>query len=672
MRSVKGMKVLTAAFFALFAFLLAVAGRPAAGAEIESSGGPVVNGNQLAKQIAAPPADFASLRLPNPADLGIRSRSALIPVELSQTAGGQWRWSGELRVDEGQALSLMVLAPLGSQWNVNLIAPSGQTVALNGAAEAASGVQHQTTTFSLGEAGHPADLYTFERAEQGVWAAQVEAAAGSSGSPAGYLLVASQSPYQLYAHLSSHELLAGRSVGLVAYAYDASSSGSGRPTASTGIIEQATLRLTAPDDSVTEVVLSDNGQQGDGAAGDGVFGALINPALAGNYTAQVVALGTAGGHPFQRTSEHAFPVIAPSLTLATGRVQAQVADATRLRLNLPVQASGILPANVTVSAEVWGTQNGQAVPVAWISGLVTPQQIRNRLVLPLSLDGRWITLAGAQAPFELRNVRVQDVNTHIPLSQVATLALDIRSLPSNIEATNVSEEMLMGVRPAAGGAPEMAGKLMLVHGYCSGGVWPTSHFTNYAVFLDANQNRSHDQFAQLIRNYGNQFSSFGVVAHSQGGAASLHLYTYYWSGLDYSTGSRLIQSVGTPYQGTALAGMAAVLGQIFGVGCGTNWDLTYDGASLWLSGIPSWARSRVYFSTTSFTDVWWRYDYCHIASDVLLSDPDDGTTEKWAGQLSGANNMGHKTGWCHTSGMRDPAQYNDASRNSNMNTYANR
>ena len=38
----------------------------------------------------------------------------------------------------------------------------------------------------------------------------------------------------------------------------------------------------------------------------------------------------------------------------------------------------------------------------------------------------------------------------------------------------------------------------------------------------------------------------------QGGAASLHLYTYYWSGFDYATGNRLIQSVGTPYQGTAL------------------------------------------------------------------------------------------------------------------------
>jgi hypothetical protein len=670
MRSVKGIKFLTAALFTLLVLVLALGGRPAAGAGVESSGGPVGNSNLLAKQIAAPPADFASLRLPNPADLGIRSRSALIPVELSQTAGGQWQWSGQLRVDEGQGLSIMVLAPEGGQWAVTLTSPGGQQVALNSPAE---GIQRQTTTFSLGDAGHPADLYTFERAENGVWAAQLEAVAGSNSTPDGYLLVASQSPYQLYAHLSSHELLAGRPVGLVAYAYNAASGSSGRPTPAAGIIQQATLRLTAPNGTVTEVAMSDDGQQADGAAGDGIFGASVNPALAGNYTAQVVAIGqTAAGQPFHRTSEHAFPVINPVLALTAGRVQSQVAGETRLRLNLPVQASGPLPANLTASAEVWGTHNGQAVPVAWISGLVAPEQTGNDLVLPLSLDGRWITLAGAQAPFELRNVRVQDIATHIPLAQAATLPLDIRSLPAAIEATAVTDEMLMGVRPANERDPELAGVLMLIHGYCSGGVWPTSHFSQYAVFLDANQNRTHDQFAQLIGNYGSQFSSFGAVAHSQGGAASLHLYTYYWSGLDYSTGSRLIQSVGTPYQGTALAGLAAVLGQIFGVGCGTNWDLTYDGASLWLAGIPSWARSRVYYFTTAFKDVWWRYDYCHIASDLLLSDPDDGTTERWAGQLSGANNMGHKTGWCHTSGMRDPAQYTDYSRNSNMNTYANR
>ncbi|MCB1034776.1 MAG: conditioned medium factor, partial [Acidobacteria bacterium] len=163
-----------------------------------------------------------------------------------------------------------------------------------------------------------------------------------------------------------------------------------------------------------------------------------------------------------------------------------------------------------------------------------------------------------------------------------------------------------------------------------------------------------------------------IVAHSQGGAASLHLYTYYWSGLDNASGPRLIQSVGTPYQGTSLAGNLAILGQIFGAGCGTNYDLTYDGASAWLSNIPTWARNQVWYHTTSFTDRWWAYDYCNLATDLFLSDPEDGVVEKSKGQLSSGHNLGHKTGWCHTDGMRDPSQVRDSSRNSNMNANAAR
>jgi hypothetical protein len=233
--------------------------------------------------------------------------------------------------------------------------------------------------------------------------------------------------------------------------------------------------------------------------------------------------------------------------------------------------------------------------------------------------------------------------------------------------------MRMGERPAQANVAKGTGsRLLLVHGYCSGDVWPASNFTNASKFLDLNANRSHDDFARRIQTFGNTWASYGIVAHSQGGAAALHLYNYYWSGLDYATGSRLIQSVGTPYQGTNLAGILASLGSWFGVGCGTNSNLSYSGASSWLAGIPTASRAKVNYYTTSFTDRSWVYDYCHAATDLVLSDPDDGTTEKAYGQLSGAVNRGHATGQCHTTGMRDPAQYQNSSRNSTMNTNAAR
>ena len=131
--------------------------------------------------------------------------------------------------------------------------------------------------------------------------------------------------------------------------------------------------------------------------------------------------------------------------------------------------------------------------------------------------------------------------------------------------------------------------------------------------------------------------------------------------------------MGSPYQGTNLAGILATLGNWFGVGCGYNNDLTYSGASNWLAGIPSWARAKVNYYTTSFRYTnWWSNDYCQFATDLVLSDPEDGTTEQAKGQLPGAINRGHTTGQCHTANMRDPAQYLDSSRNATMNANAAR
>ncbi|MCI0393647.1 MAG: conditioned medium factor [Chloroflexi bacterium] len=636
------------------------------------------------KQIAAPPEEFLSgqLQLPDPAASGIRSTSAMLPVHLAAT-GGAWTWSGEAAVDATENVSLMVFAPQAAGWQVTVTLPGGRQIDLAGGATAA-GVRQRASDLGLGENRYPGTVYTFARPASGVWQIQVTAGGPRQGltGPDGYLLLSGKSPYHLFTHLSSHELLAGRQLGLVTYlTYEPLGSGQGVPAPLTGHIRSAEMRLVAPDGTEQSLPMFDDGQHADGPAGDGVFGGLVEAALAGQYTAQVTVQGeTPAGLAFLRTTEHVFPVIEPALTLAAGQMAtAAAADDTRLRIELAaLPAAGETGGNVQLFAELWGTDgNGEATPVAWVGGIVRPEEGPAGLVLPLILDGRWIALAGAGAPFELRQVRVHDLQTHVPLALAANIPLEVSSLPAAAgrAVTEVTEEMLMGGRPAAGPGgrdPQVDRRLMLVHGYCSGGVWPTADFTQYAVFQDFNQNRTHDQFAQLIGSYGDQFDSFGVVAHSQGGAASLHLYTYYWSGLDYSSGSRLIQSVGTPYRGTSLAGNLALLGQIFGIGCGTNWDLTYDGAALWLSGIPSWARSRVYYFTTSFTDLWYRYDYCHLGSDLFLSDPDDGATERWAGQLSGANNMGHKTGWCHTTGMRDPAQYNDYNRNANMNTYANR
>ena len=132
----------------------------------------------------------------------------------------------------------------------------------------------------------------------------------------------------------------------------------------------------------------------------------------------------------------------------------------------------------------------------------------------------------------------------------------------------------------------------------------------------------------------------------------------------------MIQSVGTPYQGSSLSGNLASLGKAFDQGCGYNHDLTESGATQWLRGISYWARKEVHYFTTGFKDYWWSWDYCHLATELILNDPEDGAVEKSRGQLSGGNNLGHTEGQCHTENMKEMAQYNDYSRNQNMNSNA--
>jgi hypothetical protein len=232
----------------------------------------------------------------------------------------------------------------------------------------------------------------------------------------------------------------------------------------------------------------------------------------------------------------------------------------------------------------------------------------------------------------------------------------------------------------------------MVHGYCaSGNPFPLEHFTDAIAFVDPdyevsiteetpyhpNNNWSHDEFARRIRRFAIQkhITNCSCIAHSQGGMACLHLHANYWSCLDENStennsGHRRIQSVGTPYQGTSLAGELASMGSMLGVGCGTHEGMTYAGAAAWLTTIPKASKEAVHYYTTSFeARPWWRSanNYCQSFTDVLLDDPDDGTTEQWAGQLPGGVNQGHTMGQCHTGSMRDPSQSLDYSRNKEMN-----
>ncbi len=619
------------------------------------------------KNLAGSAEELEAMRLPQAETLGTRSKSAMIPVKFQKG-----KWSADIPIETTDDLKISVLAPNSKSWQIRALNDGG---AIN-LREANLSVEQRDGEIGLDGAQYPAEIFNLNYAKGGNWRIEIDApktGTARDGETAGFVVISNNSPYRVYTYFDTLETLVGRNIGLRTTVFENTDVAEMQiPAAISGSIQNAAAEIRLPNGANQKINLRDDG--------NGIFNADFVPQVAGQYIAQIIVRGVnVKGEEFVRTSEQIFQVLDDGVRLGNSAL-ANASDATRLTVNLPVKGlkSG---RKVIVYGEVWGkNENGRDAAVAWIGGMALVEVKGRAASVPVTLDSRWISRSNIKNDLELRNVRIQDPDYFVPLARADKIALTIPVMPNaaRIKSLDVTEEMRMGVRPekysVTNAAAAVGGKLMLVHGYCSSDVWGpvAGQFSNYVKFLDLNQNRTHDQFANLIKNFGANLPSYGIVAHSQGGAAALHLYTYYWSGLDYATGNRLIQSVGTPYQGTALAGNLAAIGSVFGAGCGTNNDLTYSGAASWLAGIPSWARAKVHYSTTSFTDVWYRYDYCSLATDLFLGDPEDGVTEKAYGQLPGGNNRGHKTGWCHTSGMRDPAQTTDSSRNSDMNANAAR
>ncbi|NZA25088.1 conditioned medium factor [Luteimonas sp. SJ-92] len=620
-------------------------------------------GGLVPKQLSGPPEEFAAVRAPDPADAAILSKSALLPVEFGESD----LWRGRLPVEGAQA-RLLVFGGAG-RWQLELQQDARAGVPARQAPSGRAG----RSWLGIEAAGRPARRYEFEGLEGGEWTLQLRAAPGDA-ERRGYVLVEGDARTRLASWQSHRRQLVGERIGLTALltSEDGDRARSGHDA---GAIVEASLRVIDPDGAARTWPMADDGRGADGAAGDGLYAGAFVPDRPGTWIAQVTIRGRDDrGNPVLRSAEHVLPVLERGLRIADDRAVATAAEPGRLSIAVPVALDRGAPSRYRVTGEVWGSDDaGNPVPVAWVGGMVAPEGGR----LPIGLDARWVQRAGALPPFELRALRIEDPDHFVPLAAAARMPLALPSLPpaKSAAAVAIDDTMRMGPRPATLRVADdkaNGGRLLLVHGYCSAGVWPEQQFASASSFIDAHQNRSHDQFAQLLGAFGAGWDSFGTVAHSQGGAAALHLYAYYWSGLDNASGARLMQSVGTPYQGTNLSGIIATIGSWFGVACGSNSNMTYSGASAWLAGVPGWARAQVNYHTTSFSTAWYRWDYCHMASDLVLDDPEDGTVERASGQLPGAINRGHATGQCHTTGMRDPAQYLDAGRNATMNANAAR
>ena len=583
----------------------------------------------------------------------------------------------------GGPVRLLVLGRGAVGWRVE-IGGAGIWTDLDGEQDSALGrwktrtVEASQSVIGMDEPGRVLELDLPE----GVVALRLRAARAQVGRDA-VIVVDDGASESLSAHLESRMVRAGSPCSILVRGIDAALAG--LPAYRACVIDQAIVRWA--DGTVEDAAV--RGTQ-DGATritmnhprgGDAVVwieGAVLDAQgfarrRTVHYPIRVAAGGAIGGSAWMQASIR-----------AAGPVASET-DAGWIDLCVPVTG---LPERAVVfaAAELWARGlHGDARCLGWIGGLAEAESLDGRAFVRLGVEAQSVALASGER-LEVRAVRIHEREGFAPIDLVDSMEPEIdpsleallRAIPTDGKDARRDDSAWYG-RPGIASVEAQRSSsfvpgvgshaLALTHGYCAdSNTWPPAHFGQDAYYyLNPNQNFSHDAFALDLADRCDQFKSYGVVAHSQGGCAALHLHTFYWSGLDWAGPGRLVQTLGTPFEGTALAGNVAALGEIFGIQCGATFDMTYDGAAAWLSTIPAAARARVYTHTTTFTNVPFFYDYCNILADVLLTDPEDGVVEHSSGHIVGANDMGLRSGWCHVAGMRDPDQTLDASRNSVLN-----
>ncbi len=600
------------------------------------------------KQVVAPASDIQSglLKLPDLAEQGVMSRSLL--YEIRPNGQGVEAIDLDPVFGLGERGGRVVFLPAEPGACIGRVQANDGRAMMTNQGGAVRGLEKTKHALPWGDARAVYDSIALRDNAGGGFRVGIELVRPVGG----YVLLTTNPDAGLYTYVETRRTLVSKPITLVSSVSD------GSPILNmTGFIRSPSGKRTAID------------------AQPGSDRVEFTPTEVGSYAVRVQgAYLDANGQRVTLSTQHVIEVEEPAVEL--GAVSSQLLD-DRLVLRFDEDETN---RRVILAGEVWGRSGDDMVPVCWLSRVCDGDR-------SLAIDLRWIALAGVDPQtLELRQVRVHDVDSFVPLEVVDRIAFQTPAMQLPQAPAAVTPDMLVAKAPVMVDGPEGIGasssrgvlpgghRLLLVHGYCSGGnPFTTSHFSgDIAVFNDPNVSRSHDAFALQILSQAAPMKSFGVAAHSQGAMAAVHLYTFYFSGLDWARGDRLIQTVGAPWQGTPLAGNAAVLGDIFGFGCGENNDLSYTGSANWLSMIPTSSRQMVWYYTTSFEDRAFVYDYCNIITDLLLSDPDDGVIERSRGQLSGATNMGHVEGWCHTTGMRDPAQCTDTSRNAIINARARR
>lgn len=660
------------------------------------------------KALAGPPEEFAAHALPDPSMGALNSDSAAYFISLTRQGDGSGGWTRTVQVDSLTGFSLNVFSPIQDQLTVSLTDPKGQAVPLDkystptfypiwdSESQTVKGTAYNIDNPVTGEyiLSIKAPRIPFEQAD-----ALVRNISGQIVEVKhGYVILYNAGGDRIFSHLAAYTQLQGDQVGLAARMYNAAEGPlvlGQIPNAMVDVVDDAELEAVFPDGHRLKKQMHDDGLHGDGAANDGIYGAAFDASEIGAYTVQATLQGHGANGPFIRTAQHLVQVV-PRMLQLTSNAYGHLSGNT-LNVFLEVASSTNVENTYRPYFQLWGTSAaGEAVPVGWFSSLEDVMEVDGRAVLALEVDAQWIARAHAQAPFTLRDVYVQEVSAWVPLARAASIPLSLSA--GHVEALQrhtaflhargyagaITLAMRQGptppglTSPARNASGSNGGKLIMLHGYCAErNPWQVhaEDWTDALYFLRQKASMPHDEYAQRIVQFAaeNQLSSYGLVGHSQGGIVTLHSLNYYFTGLDAATGNRKIQSLASPYNGNTAAGSTADFGKVFGLGCGSNYDMSRDGAVLWMAGISKVALDQANYYTTQYDKGGlFGNGWCNMIVNALINNPNDGTTELVYATLSSGNHRDHTIGQCHIDGMNWPPSFWDHSRNAEMNREAAR
>jgi len=666
------------------------------------------------KNVQGPPEEFDMHKLPSPESAAINSDGAVFSVYLRKDEESiEPSWVGQIPVDSETLFTITLISKQVTNLRLDVVSVTDihDRVVSSNDLPVPTDVHLSWLGFEA-ESSVPTKTFEFKKPTRGVWTVKVIDSSNvvpTANAPSLFLAAFNESPDRVSSHLGSYMTHAGGDFTVVASLKHTDTNGQ-----RVVLPHELNAPLIADLDIVTPkgeqfiVTMHDDGNHGDNGPNDGVFAASFSTSEVGTYTAQVVMRGRfdteSGSVSFLRTSQHLVATVAKKLELSKEQAKFAVdmndeMAEVRIPATIVGDASAVIGTKFKAYAEVWATGDDQQLKaVAFITGMTIAEKVdETHIALPLKMSLKWMSRSNAQLPIVLKNVYVQDVATSVPLSTADEIktSVTLRHLNRIIEShhdarallrmnlvsnplftfTSLDDEtMHFGKRPQhltkKSRKDNANHKVILTHGYCSSGTpFTTEDFTDYITFLDKKANRDHDTFALMLGEFGKDLDSFTVIGHSQGGPAALHLLTFYWSKQDVAqlpAGQKLIQTVGSPWRGSGLAGSMAGIGSALGFGCGSNNDLTHEGSEKWLATIPVKTRSYVSYYTTQFADG----GSCSFGANWVLESPNDGTTEIAYANLDGGNNMGNTKKWCHVTEMNYPAQCHDHERNKIMNQYA--